>query len=162
MRSPFEVTLRLTVSQSVCLGIEHLCGTSDQILLPVEMLLSEICGLVSVVRPLWREVVSAICSVITQWSESPRTLKHTLLSSLKLTQPGATGFRIYIHQEQGGPVIPPGTGLVPSWKSNGHEIRESCALTEPKGLFTFYSHKSFFRFCPEPTESRTRRFTSLS
>jgi hypothetical protein len=38
-------------SQSVCLGIEHPCGTWDQILLPVGMLLSEICGLVSVGRP---------------------------------------------------------------------------------------------------------------
>jgi hypothetical protein len=51
-----EVTLQLTVSQSVsqsvCLGIEHPCGTCDQILFPVEMLLSEICGLVSMGRPL--------------------------------------------------------------------------------------------------------------
>jgi hypothetical protein len=29
-----EVTLRLTASQSVCLGIEHPCGTCDQMLLP--------------------------------------------------------------------------------------------------------------------------------
>jgi hypothetical protein len=47
-----EVTLRLTVSQSVSLGIEHPCGTCDQILLPVGMLLSEICDLPSVGRPL--------------------------------------------------------------------------------------------------------------
>jgi D-serine deaminase-like pyridoxal phosphate-dependent protein len=46
------VTLRLTVGQSVCLGIEHPCGTCDQISLPVAMLLSEICGPVSVGRPL--------------------------------------------------------------------------------------------------------------
>jgi hypothetical protein len=58
-----------TDSQSVCLGIEHPCGTPDQILLPVGMLLFEICGHVSVGRPLWREDGSAICSVITQWSE---------------------------------------------------------------------------------------------
>jgi hypothetical protein len=42
-----EVTLRLTV----CLGIEHPCGTCDQILFPVGMLLSEICGLLSMGRP---------------------------------------------------------------------------------------------------------------
>jgi hypothetical protein len=30
-----KVTLRLTVSQSVYLGIEHPCGTCDQIFLPV-------------------------------------------------------------------------------------------------------------------------------
>jgi hypothetical protein len=55
-----------TDSQSVCLGIEHPCGTCDQALLPVGMLLSEICGLVSIGRPLWRENGSAICSVITR------------------------------------------------------------------------------------------------
>jgi hypothetical protein len=55
-----EVTLRLTVSQSVCLGIEHPRGTCDHILLPVGMLLSEICGLVSMERPLWREDGSAL------------------------------------------------------------------------------------------------------
>jgi hypothetical protein len=37
-----EVTLRLAVSQSAYLGIEHPCGTCDRILLPVGMLLSEI------------------------------------------------------------------------------------------------------------------------
>jgi hypothetical protein len=47
-----EVSLRLTVSQSVCLGIEHPCGTCDQILLPAGVLLSEICGLISVRHPL--------------------------------------------------------------------------------------------------------------
>jgi hypothetical protein len=47
-----EASLRLTFSQSICLGIEYPCGTSDQILLPVEMLLTEICVLVSVGRPL--------------------------------------------------------------------------------------------------------------
>jgi hypothetical protein len=45
-----EVTLRLTVSQSVCLGIEHPCGACDQILLPVGMLLSEIYGAPSLTR----------------------------------------------------------------------------------------------------------------
>jgi hypothetical protein len=76
-----------SVGQSVCLGIEHPCGTCDQILLPVRMLLSEICSLVSVGRPLWREDGSAVCSVITQWSESRRTRNHTLLSHLRLSQP---------------------------------------------------------------------------
>jgi hypothetical protein len=71
--SKLEVTLRLTVGQSICLGIEHHCGTCDQILLPVGMLLSEICGLVSVERPLWRDDGSAICSEITEWFQSRRT-----------------------------------------------------------------------------------------
>jgi hypothetical protein len=95
-----------SVSQ-LCLGIEYPCGTCDQILFPVGMLLSEICGLVSGGRPLWREDGSAICSVITQWSKSLRTSNHILLSHLRLLQPRRPGSRIYIPQEQGGPVIPP-------------------------------------------------------
>jgi hypothetical protein len=75
------------------------------------MLLSEICGLVSVGRPLWREDGSAICSVITQWYESRRTRNHTLLSYLRLPQPGGPVSRIYIPQEEGGPVIRPGAGF---------------------------------------------------
>jgi hypothetical protein len=87
-------------------------GTCDQILLPVGMLLSESCGLVSVGLPLWQEDGSAICSAITQWSESLRTHNHTLLSHLRLSQPGGPGSHIYIPQEQGGPVKPPGIGFV--------------------------------------------------
>jgi hypothetical protein len=85
--------------------------TFDQILLPVGMLLSETCGLVSVERPLWREDGSAICSVITHWSEWRRTRNRTLLSHLRLPKPGGPGSRIYIPQEQFGSVIPPGIGL---------------------------------------------------
>jgi hypothetical protein len=58
-----------------------------------------------------REDRSAICSVITQWSESLRTRNHTLLSHLRFPQPGGPGSRIYIPQEQGGPVIPPDNGF---------------------------------------------------
>jgi hypothetical protein len=96
-----EVTLRLTVSQSVCLGIEHHCGTSDQILLLVGTLLSEICGLVSVGRPVWREDRSAVCSIITQWSESRRTRNDTLLSHLRLSPTWRARFPY---------LCPPGTG----------------------------------------------------
>jgi hypothetical protein len=63
-----------SVSQSVCLGIDHPCGTCDQILLPVGMLLSYFCEAPSLTR-------GRVCSVITQWSESCRTSNHTLLSS---------------------------------------------------------------------------------
>jgi hypothetical protein len=69
-------------------------------------------------RPLWREDGSAICSAITQWSESLRTRNHTLLSHLRLPPPGEPGSHIYIPQEQGGPVIPPATGFscdYPMW-----------------------------------------------
>jgi hypothetical protein len=109
--SKFEVTLWPTVTQSVRLGVEHPCGTCDQILLPVGMLLSEIWGHISVGRLLWREDGSAICSAITQWSESRRTRNHTLLSHLRLPQPRRPGSRIYIPKEQGGQVIPSGIGF---------------------------------------------------
>jgi hypothetical protein len=66
---------------------------------------------VSVGRPLWREDVSTICSVITQLYEPRKTRNHTLLSHLRLRQPGGPGSRIYIPQKQGGLVIPPGTGF---------------------------------------------------
>jgi hypothetical protein len=88
-------------------------GTCDQILLPVRRLLHEICSLVSVGRPLWREDGSAFCSAITHWSNSPRTRTHTLLSLfLRLPQPGGPGFRIYVPREQGGLIIPSGTGFI--------------------------------------------------
>jgi hypothetical protein len=63
--------------------------------------LSEICSLVSVRRSLWREDRSIICSVITQWFELLKTRNHTLLSHLRIPQPGGLGSRIYIPQEQG-------------------------------------------------------------
>jgi hypothetical protein len=47
----------------------------------------------------------------TLGSKSRRTRDHILLSHLRLPQPGGPGSRIYIPQEQGGPVIPPDTGL---------------------------------------------------
>jgi hypothetical protein len=75
------------------------------------MLMAEICGLVSVRHALWREDGTAICSVITQWSESRRTRNRTLLSHVRLPEPGGPGSRIYIPLEQGGPVIAPGTGF---------------------------------------------------
>jgi hypothetical protein len=87
-QSKSQVSSRLTVSQSVFLDIEHPFETCVKILLPVEMLLSEICGLVSMWRTLWREDGSVICSVITQWSVSLTICIHTLLSNLRLLQPG--------------------------------------------------------------------------
>jgi hypothetical protein len=80
-------------------------GTCDKML----YFLSQICCLVSMGRPLSREDWSAVCSAITQLSESRRTRNHTSLSHLRLPKPGGPGSRIYIPQEQGGLVIPPGT-----------------------------------------------------
>jgi hypothetical protein len=117
-----EVNLRLTVSQSVCLGVEPTL-TYDQMLFPAWRLLSESCCLLHVRRPLWREDGSVVCSVIPQWSESRRTrnhilnfhfhniMNHILKFHVRLPQPEGPGSRIYIPQEHGSLVIPPGTGF---------------------------------------------------
>jgi hypothetical protein len=62
-------------------------------------------------RPLWRENGSVFCFPNTQWSESRRIRYHILLSHLRLPQLGGPGPRIYIPQEQCGPVIPPAIGF---------------------------------------------------
>jgi hypothetical protein len=120
-----EVTLRLTVgrsvgqsvSRSVCLGIEHLCWTCDQILFPVGMLLSEICGFVSVGRALWREDGFIVYIAITEWSESLITRNHTLLSEISPTWRARFQY-----------LYPPVTGW-PSYNP-GHWVRTSCVSAE--------------------------------
>jgi hypothetical protein len=109
-----------SVSQLVCLGIEHPCGTCDQILFPVWMLMSEICFLVSMGLPLWREGGSAICSVITQWPcliwdspnlegqvpvfISPRNIVAQLYPrALGLTEWTEASYRISMLMSWGGP-----------------------------------------------------------
>jgi hypothetical protein len=88
--------------------IQYFFVSSTLVGLTTRMILSEICGLISVGRPLWCQDGSAICSVITQWSESLRTRNHTLLSHQRHHEPGGSGSHIYIPQEQGGLLIPPG------------------------------------------------------
>jgi hypothetical protein len=81
-----EVTLRLTVSESVCLGVGHPFGAHDQILL-----FPFFCGKIALLfvlgRPLWREDGFGISSAICQWSESRRTENHALPSHLRLLGP---------------------------------------------------------------------------
>jgi hypothetical protein len=127
----------MTGSQSVCLGIKHPCGTCDQILLPVGMLLSEICGLISVRRPFWQEDRSAICSVFTQCSESHRTRNHTLLSHLRLPQPGGPCSRIYITQEQVAQLYPRALGsfYVVSYDSLLMTCRAAVEVTNPPPIW---------------------------
>jgi hypothetical protein len=99
-----------SVSQYVLVSSTPVGLATRYYVLPVGMLMPEICGLASVGRPLWREDGSAVCSVITQCSESRRTRNHTLLSHLRFPQHWGPGSRNYILQEQGGPVIPPCAG----------------------------------------------------
>jgi hypothetical protein len=86
------------------------------------LLLSDIWGLPVEGCPLWREDGSVIYSIqfaVTLRSKSHRTHYHILLSHLRpyvtvsyeTLQPGGPGPGIYIPQEQGSPVIHPGTGF---------------------------------------------------
>jgi hypothetical protein len=57
-------------------------------------------------------LLQGLASAVLLWSESHGTQDHILLSQFfRLPQPGGPGPRIYIPQEQGGPVIPLGTGF---------------------------------------------------
>jgi hypothetical protein len=109
-----KVNLRLTVSQYV-LASSTLVGLATKYYFLSECFCL---SLVSVGRPLWREDGSAICSVITQWSESLITRNHTLLSHLRLPQPGGPDSHIY---------IPPGTGW-PGY-TPGHWVPFTSSLT---------------------------------
>jgi hypothetical protein len=98
-----KVTLWLTVSMSWCQT--PLWDMWPDITSCWNVVVLFLCGALS------DEDGSTSCSAITQWSESLRTCNHTLLSHLKLPQCRGPGSHIYIPQEQGGPVIPPGTGF---------------------------------------------------
>jgi hypothetical protein len=79
-------------------------GTWDQILLPAAVwkLRSCLCGAPSLTR---RRVCSFQCN------HSMVRVVQNPLHCLRLPQPGGPGSRIYIPQEKGSPVIPPGTGF---------------------------------------------------
>jgi hypothetical protein len=65
-----------------------------------------------------------LASAVSLRSESRGTPDHILLSPSysRLAQPGGSGARVYIPQEQGGPVILPGLGynFVASYDSQGY------------------------------------------
>jgi hypothetical protein len=64
-----------------------------------------------------------LARAVTLGSKSRRTHGHILLSHLRLPQHGRPGPRIYIPQEQGGPVIPPralGSLFFASYDSQGY------------------------------------------
>jgi hypothetical protein len=76
-------------------------------------------GFLEVGHPLWWEDGSVIYSFNCFWAftgqslggSSPAELGPYFTLSLRLPQPGEPGPRIYIPQEQGGPIIPTGTGF---------------------------------------------------
>jgi hypothetical protein len=57
------------------------------------------------------QLLLVLASSVIFGIESRGARDHILLSDSRLPQPVGPGPRIYIPQEQGGPVIPPCTGL---------------------------------------------------
>jgi hypothetical protein len=74
------------------------------------------------------QLLLGLARTVTLGSKSRRTHGHVLLSHLRLLQPGGPGPRIYIPQEQGGPVILPGNGF------------PFCCLLRLAGLRWIYSN----------------------
>jgi hypothetical protein len=131
--------LRPTVSRSVCRGVKPPSGAQDQIFITVRQLRVYRCGALSLTRG---RVSFTIGSDPRQRSHSqvrdPRDSRsYFTVSDSSLPQPGGPGPRIYISQEQGGPVIPPKftfhrlrlAGLL--WRYSNPLPREDGSATEP-------------------------------
>jgi hypothetical protein len=108
-----KAMLRWTTSRPVCLGLKP-----RRVLKTRFLLLSGSCRFVDVEHPLWREdgsVVYNCCWPLPAQSFSgpnPAGLMTIFsVSDSRLPQPGGPGPWIYIPQEQGGLVIPAGTGF---------------------------------------------------
>jgi hypothetical protein len=112
-----EVNLRPTVSRPVRLNVRHTAGTRDQFFFLLEIFFRQVQVCYFVAPSLTRGWISnlfvhlllGLARAVTLGSKSRRTHGHILLSHLRLSQPGGPGSRIYIPQEQGDPVMPPGT-----------------------------------------------------
>jgi hypothetical protein len=114
-----KVTLRPTVSRPVCLGVRRPSGTSNQFYFLLDIFFRQLRFRKFVGPSLTRgqicnllvQLLLGLARAVTLGPKSRRTHGHILLSHMRLPQPGGPGSRIYIPQEQGGPVIPSGTGF---------------------------------------------------
>jgi hypothetical protein len=113
-----EVNLRPTVSRLVRLGVRRPSGTRDKFVFLLEISFRQLrllfCSALSEERTgllFTVQLLLGLARAVTLGSKSRRTHGHILLSHLRLPQPGGPGPRIYIPQEQCGPIIPLGTGL---------------------------------------------------
>jgi hypothetical protein len=102
----------------VSLGVRRPYGTRDQFFFLLEIFFRHLQVCYFVASSLTRGWVCnlllllVLANAVPLGPESRGTEDHSLLSQfLRLPQSGGPGPRIYIPQEQGGPVIPPGAGF---------------------------------------------------
>jgi hypothetical protein len=119
LKHEVEVILRPTVSRLVCLGVRRPYRTRDQFFFLLEISFRQLRVCYFVAPSLTRgrvcnllvQLLLGLAKAVTPGSKSCRTRGYILLSRVRLPQPGGPGSCIYIPQEQGCPVIPPGTGF---------------------------------------------------
>jgi hypothetical protein len=116
LKLKLKLILPPTVSRPVCPDVRHPSGTRDQFffLLQISFRQLRLCYFVAPsptrgwVCNLLVQFLLGLARTVTLGSKSRRNHGHILLSHPRVPQPGGPGPRIYIPQEQGGPVIPPG------------------------------------------------------
>jgi hypothetical protein len=113
------------VGQSVLVSESHL-EPMTRFLFSVRRLRVSWCGAPFLTRwwvcNLLIQLLLGLARAVTSGPKSRTTHDHILLFHLKLPQLGGPGPHIYIPQEQGGPVTPPGNGFpfVASYDSQGY------------------------------------------
>jgi hypothetical protein len=109
-----KIRLRPTVSRPVYFGVKPPSWTQDQSFVTVTTVAGLLmCGALFDDRT---GLLFITAAGLRQRSRSQIRVPHDswpyfTASDSRLLQPGGPGSRIYIHQEQGGPVISPGTGF---------------------------------------------------
>jgi hypothetical protein len=106
--------LRPTVSRSVCLDIKHPSGAYNKIFIAVRQLAGLLMwgGLSDERMGIPFTIAAGPRQRIHSWDRVPRdSWPYFAVSDSRLPQSRGPGPRIYIPQEQDGPVIAPGTGF---------------------------------------------------
>jgi hypothetical protein len=113
-----EFHLRPAVSRPVCLGVRHPSGTRDQFFFLLEISFRHLRVYYFVAPSLTRgRVCNLLCNCLWALSEhsllgrSPAELRPYFTVSSETPRTWRARSRIYIHQKQGGPIIPPPTGF---------------------------------------------------